>query len=99
MSKAKDIIKLMEQEDRFSKQHDPEEPPDMDYFDKGEWIKVEPTGKALKKSYPAANWITKPQMVTLLDDAVKGTLDVFDVETKDGREESIYGFNIVGREG
>ena len=48
---------------------------------------------------PAAKWIKNEQVVTLLEDAITGTWDVFDVRLEDGTEESIYGFNIKGRPG
>ena len=65
------------------------------HVNKGSKVILDPTVNALKETYPAANWITDTVTATLLEDCVVGTLDVFDVKTEDGSEESIYGFNIV----
>jgi hypothetical protein len=48
-------------------------------FNKGNKVTVRPTSEGSRKSYPAANWITKPCYVILAEDAIEGTLDVFDV--------------------
>jgi len=67
----------------------------IEYLSAGTRVLVTPTGEGSKSSYPAANWITGPTKVTLLEDAPnEGTLDVLDVRLDDGREESIYDFNI-----
>lgn len=87
MSKAMEIVNMMEQE---------EEEDDTKYYDKGTYVMVRPTGKSVQAEYPAAKWLKKEQKVKLLDDAVEGTADVFDVELEDGTEESVYGFNIFG---
>lgn len=65
------------------------------YFEKGDIVTVEPVGAYYKSNneYPAAHWIEKDTEVELLEDAISGTLDVFDVKVN-GKEESIYGFNI-----
>jgi hypothetical protein len=87
MSRAKEIIGLVEEEDDYL---------DDKFYSKGTYVYVKPTASGVKDSYPAANWINNETKVKLLDDAVQGTLDVSDVELEDGTEESIYGFNIVG---
>jgi hypothetical protein len=69
---------------------------------KGTRVMVTPTARAFRQNLPAANWLGddttgKPTtVVTLVDDAPnERTLDVIDVLTEDGRNESIYDFNIV----
>lgn len=65
-------------------------------FESGAKVLVNPTPEGAKKSYPAANWITEPVEVTLVDYAPHaGTLDVIDVIGPNGEEESIYDFNIA----
>lgn len=65
----------------------------MEYRE-GQRVIVKPTSPGVRKSYPAANWLTKPTVVTLLEHSPKGTLDVIDVQLADGTEESVYSFNI-----
>ena len=65
-------------------------------FEKGTTVVVKPTASYLKKTYPAANWIQHETKVKLLDYAPhENTLDVVDVKLPNGKEESIYDFNIV----
>lgn len=62
----------------------------------GSYVFVEPTAPGLQASYPAAKWLKNKMKVRLIDDAPNsGTLDVLNVELPDGRQESIYDFNIV----
>ena len=63
-------------------------------FNAGDEITVHPTPPGIRKSGPAANWIKEPTKVTLTEDAISGTWDVFDVLLDDGSTQSIYGFNI-----
>ncbi len=70
---------------------------------KGSWIVVEAVLGYQKRSYPAANWIDKRgggrfSVAVLLEDAPRqGTLDVINVRTFYGEEDTIYDFNIVGK--
>lgn len=70
---------------------------------KGSWVVVEATTKYSEKSYPAAKWIGRWgkgrfSVAVLLEDAPhKGTLDVINVQTFYGEEDTIYDFNIVGK--
>ena len=62
----------------------------------GTRVTVKPTASGLIESYPAAKWLTEEMEVTLKDYAPNAnTLDVIDVVLPDGREESIYDFNII----
>jgi len=71
-------------------------------YPKGTIVRVRITASGLRRSYPAANWLTGERSVTLLEDAPgEGTLDVLDVSTVINGErvtESIYDFNIIGRD-
>jgi hypothetical protein len=68
-------------------------------YQPGTRVKIKPTASGLKRSYPAANWITQTTTIVTLKDYAPNsqTLDVLDVTLADGREESIYDFNIIGR--
>lgn len=79
MTLAQEVLDLVNEEKRYRK---------------GAVVTVYPTAPGLQKSYPATKWLTKKQKVTLEEPVVSGTLDVFDVITQDGEEESIYGFNL-----
>lgn len=63
------------------------------------FVLVGPTGSGLQGSYPASRWIKNLEVVKLLEDAPhQGTLDVIDViRMSNGKEESIYDFNIIGK--
>jgi hypothetical protein len=64
----------------------------------GCFVLVEPTAPGLRDSYPAANWLTGPQVVCLLETAPDcNSLDVVDVVTSSETENSVYSFNIVRR--
>ena len=65
---------------------------------KGTKVKVNPTPPGVRTSYPAADWIHAPCIVTLLDYAPnQGTLDVLYVQLANGETEAIYDFNIAHR--
>lgn len=65
-------------------------------LEKGEFVKVHPTPRALQNTYPAANWIDREQIVRLEEFAPNaGSLDVLNVTTENGTPESIYDFNIT----
>jgi hypothetical protein len=63
----------------------------------GQVVTVNPTPKSIRREHPAANWITQPTRVKMLDDSPhQGTLDVADVEViATGKKASVYDFNIV----
>lgn len=72
---------------------------------KGTIVTVKPTGAGLRASYPAANWIEKPEIVRLSEDTPGcHSLDVVDVEMvltiaesqmEEGIHASVYDFNIA----
>lgn len=63
---------------------------------RGNYVEIEPIGSGLIQSYPAGKWVKKNQTVQLIDDAPnQQTLDMLDVKTLSGDEESIYDFQIV----
>lgn len=65
------------------------------HFVKGDRVSVVPIGTALSKSLPASKWLKKRTIVTMLDDGANHGLDVYDVLTPSGAEESVYGFQVV----
>lgn len=67
-------------------------------YAKGTKVRVRATAPGLRRSYPAADWLTGERVVKLLEDAPgEGTLDVIDVDAADGDDNrSVYDFNILG---
>ena len=63
---------------------------------RGNYVEIKPIASRLIQSYPAGKWVKKNQIVQLIDDAPNSsTLDVLDVKTLSGDDESIYDFQIV----
>ena len=61
----------------------------------GDTLTVGPVGPALQSTYPASNWLKEKMDVEALEEGASQGLDVFDVKTPDGKEEAIYGFQVV----
>jgi len=56
--------------------------------------RVRPVGSGLKKSYPLHE-VRPNTIVTALEDAPNGSLDVVDVRTSTGRTKSVYSFQLT----
>lgn len=65
------------------------------HFKPGDKLVVKPVPPGLQKSYPASKWMTAQVEVEAIDEGASDGLDVYDVKTPDGEEESIYGFQVV----
>jgi predicted DNA-binding WGR domain protein len=65
-------------------------------FKDGDRLVVSPVPSGLVKSYPASK-IKQKMTVTVLEDGASEGLDVYDVELDNGKEDSIYGFQIESK--
>lgn len=65
------------------------------HFKPGDKLVVKPVPPGLQKSYPASKWMTAQVEVEAIDEGASDGLDVYDVKTPGGEEESIYGFQVV----
>lgn len=64
------------------------------HFRKGDKLVVKPVPPGSRKSLPASK-ITEEMTVTVQDDGASGGLDVYDVIRPDGKEDSIYGTQVI----